>query len=162
MNRFLARPTLGPEARAAAIGALRFIAFAYTYHYLNWFSKTGIIHWQVVSQRRIAGLVALWLVSLALYAWSWQWGYVGLLGLSVAHVILGFWEVDPRTEGVVWHTFEPAPKAIAKQLDEQTADVAAFMFGELGHAKAFTLDTMELVQRRADRIAKLRSAKKRA
>ena len=37
---------------------------------------------------RAAGLVALWLVSLALYAWSWQWGYVGLLGLSVAHVIL--------------------------------------------------------------------------
>ena len=90
MNRFLARPTLGPEARAAAIGALRFIAFAYTYHYLNWFSKTGIIRWHVVSQRRIAGLVALWLVSLALYAWSWQWGYVGLLGLSVAHVILEY------------------------------------------------------------------------
>jgi hypothetical protein len=90
MNRFLARPTLGPEARAAAIGALRFIAFAYTYHYLNWFSKTGIIRWHVVSQRRIAGLVAIWLVSLALYAWSWQWGYVGLLGLSVAHVILEY------------------------------------------------------------------------
>lgn len=69
---------------------MRFIAFAYTYHYLNWFSKTGIIRWHVVSQRRIAGLVALWLVSLALYAWSWQWGYVGLLGLSVAHVILEY------------------------------------------------------------------------
>jgi len=32
----------------------------------------------------------LWLVSLALYAWSWQWGDVGLLGLSVAHVILEY------------------------------------------------------------------------
>jgi hypothetical protein len=44
--------------RGRPIGALRFIAFAYTYHYLNWFSKTDIIRWHVVSQRRIAGLGA--------------------------------------------------------------------------------------------------------
>ncbi len=42
------------------------IVEGYTYHDLNWFSNTGIIRWHMVSQRRIAGLVALWLVSLAL------------------------------------------------------------------------------------------------
>jgi hypothetical protein len=70
-------------------------------------------------------------------------------------LVAGFWEVDPRTSGAVWHTFEPAPKALTGRLDELTADVAKFFRDELGHAKVFTLDTMDDVQTRADRIRKL-------
>ena len=30
---------------------MRFIAFSYTYHYLNWFSKTSVIQWRKVSKK---------------------------------------------------------------------------------------------------------------
>jgi hypothetical protein len=70
-------------------------------------------------------------------------------------LVAGFWEVDPRTSGAVWHTFDPAPRPLANELDERTAETADFLMKELGHAKVFTLDTMEEVQARADRILKL-------
>ena len=77
--------------------------------------------------------------------------------------IAGFWEVDPKTNGAVWWTFDAAPKALAATLDELTADTARFLLEEIGHARSFSLDTMDDVQDRADRIAKLRGgvAKKR-
>ncbi|HEX2687914.1 MAG TPA: crosslink repair DNA glycosylase YcaQ family protein [Kofleriaceae bacterium] len=74
-------------------------------------------------------------------------------------LIAGFWEVDPRTAGAVWHTFDPAPKALARALDELTHDTATFLIDELGHAKVFTLDTMDDVQARADRIVQLAGGK---
>ncbi|HEX4416428.1 MAG TPA: crosslink repair DNA glycosylase YcaQ family protein [Kofleriaceae bacterium] len=75
-------------------------------------------------------------------------------------LIAGFWEVDPRTEGAVWHTFDPAPAALARRLDELTATTAAFLLAELGHAKVFTLDTMDDVQARADRIVQMKPGKR--
>jgi len=69
--------------------------------------------------------------------------------------VAGFWEVDPRTSGAVWHTFDPAPRPLAGALDELTRGTAKFLLDEIGHAKVFTLDTMDDVQTRADRIAKL-------
>jgi len=75
--------------------------------------------------------------------------------IVVDGLVVGFWEVDPRTAGAVWHTFDPAPKALARALDELTADTATFLQGELGHARVYSLDTMDDVQARADRIAKL-------
>ena len=74
-------------------------------------------------------------------------------------LVAGFWEVDPRADGAVWHTFDPAPRPLARALDELTASAAAFLQGELGHARVFTLDTMDDVQARADRIAKLAGKK---
>jgi hypothetical protein len=70
-------------------------------------------------------------------------------------LIAGFWEVDPRTGGAVWHTFDPAPKPLARELDERTAETARFLIEQIGHAKVFSLDTMDDVQVRADRIARL-------
>ncbi len=75
-------------------------------------------------------------------------------------LIAGFWEVDPRTKGAVWMTFDPAGKPLAARLDELTADAARFLLDEIGHARVFSLDTMELVQERADRVADLRDGKK--
>jgi winged helix DNA-binding protein len=74
-------------------------------------------------------------------------------------VIAGFWEVDPRTAGAVWHTFDPAPRPLARELDERTADTAKFLLDQIGHAKVFSLDTMDDVQTRADRIVKLAGGK---
>ncbi len=78
--------------------------------------------------------------------------------IAVDGLMAGFWEVDPRTEGAVWMTFDPAPKALARRIEEETLLAARFLLRELGHARVFTLDTMELVQERADRIAKLRDS----
>ncbi len=71
-------------------------------------------------------------------------------------LLAGFWEVDPRASGAVWYTFDPLPKKLAAKVDELAADTARFLLDEVGHAKAFSLDTMDGVQQRADRIAKLR------
>jgi hypothetical protein len=77
-------------------------------------------------------------------------------------LIAGFWEVNPRAAGAVWHTFDPAPAALARELDERTAELAKFLLDEIGHAKVFSLDTMDDVQVRADRIAKLSGGKRGA
>jgi hypothetical protein len=79
--------------------------------------------------------------------------------ILVDGMIAGFWEVDPRAAGAVWHTFDPAPPALARALDELAADTAAFLLDDIGHARVFTLDTMDDVQGRADRIAKLAGKK---
>ncbi|HWO23039.1 MAG TPA: crosslink repair DNA glycosylase YcaQ family protein [Kofleriaceae bacterium] len=82
--------------------------------------------------------------------------------IVVDGLIAGFWEVDPRSEGATWMTFDPAPKALARQIEEETLATARFLLRELGHARVFTLDTMDLVQERADRIAKLRDGVRKA
>ena len=82
--------------------------------------------------------------------------------IVVDGLVAGFWEVDPRTEGAVWMTFDPAPKALERRIEEETLLAARFLLRELGHARVFTLDTMALVQERADRIAKLRDGGRKA
>lgn len=69
---------------------MRLIAFAYTYHYLNWFSKTSIIKWHEVSKNRIAVIAVVWLASLALYAYNYDTGMAVLYFISVLHVMLEF------------------------------------------------------------------------
>lgn len=68
----------------------RFIAFAYTYHYFNWFSKTSVIRWHEVSKRRILAIAAVWAASVALYAFDYRVGLRWLLFLSYLHVLLEF------------------------------------------------------------------------
>jgi hypothetical protein len=75
---------------------MRFIAFAYTYHYLNWFSKTSIIQWHKIPRAWSAVNVALWLAALGLYAWDYRTGLLVLFGLSWLHVLLEF-PLDHRT-----------------------------------------------------------------
>lgn len=80
----------------ASLRAGRFIAFAYTYHYLNWFSKTSVIRWHEVPRRRLVAVVVVWIASLALYAADFALGIRWLLLLSFAHVLLEF-PLDHRT-----------------------------------------------------------------
>jgi len=67
-----------------------FIAFAYTYHYLNWFSKVEIIKWHKVSKRALILSGILWIISISLYAYDYQLGGSLLLFLSILHVFLEF------------------------------------------------------------------------
>lgn len=74
----------------AGLKVMRLIAFAYTYHYLNWFSKTSVIGWHEISKRRAALIVGLWLAALALYARDYDAGMAALYLLSILHVLLEF------------------------------------------------------------------------
>lgn len=69
---------------------MRFIAFAYLYHYLNWFSKTEIIRWHKVPKVRFAAVVVLWIASIVIYAYNYKLGLQWLFFLSFTHVLLEF------------------------------------------------------------------------
>lgn len=69
---------------------MRFIAFAYTYHYLNWFSKTSVIKWHTVKRPVLIGTILLWLASIALYIYDYNVGLTALFFLSFLHVFLEF------------------------------------------------------------------------
>jgi hypothetical protein len=74
----------------AGILLMRFIAFAYTYHYLNWFSKTEVIKWHKVPKARFIVVIALWITSLVLYGVNYALGLRWLYFLSFCHVLLEF------------------------------------------------------------------------
>jgi hypothetical protein len=69
---------------------MRFIAFAYLYHYLNWFSKTEIIRWHKVPKIRFISVILLWIASCILYAYDYGIGLSFLFFLSFIHVLLEF------------------------------------------------------------------------
>lgn len=75
---------------STGLRVMRFIAFAYTYHYLNWFSKTSVIGWHKIRKARIAVIVAIWIASLALFRIDYLLGVKWLYFLSFLHVILEF------------------------------------------------------------------------
>jgi hypothetical protein len=81
MNMLLFHSPLG-------IAVMRFLAFAYTYHYLNWFSKTKVIRWHKVPRMRLAVVVLVWIASIILYAVNYSMGLKWLLLLSFMHVAL--------------------------------------------------------------------------
>ncbi len=68
-----------------------FIAFCYTYHYLNWFSKTSTIGWsKLLSKVKFALIFLLWMGSIFLYWYDYKIGYIVLFFLSILHVVLEF------------------------------------------------------------------------
>jgi len=69
---------------------MRFVAFAYTYHYLNWFSKTSIIQWHKVPKKSLMAIVGIWVASVALYIYKYEVGLKWLFLLSFLHVLLEF------------------------------------------------------------------------
>jgi hypothetical protein len=73
-----------------ALAVMRLIAFAYTYHYLNWFSKTSIIRWHEVPRARFLTIIAAWLAAIAIYAHNYTTGLSVLYMLSLLHVLLEF------------------------------------------------------------------------
>lgn len=69
---------------------MRFIAFAYLYHYLNWFSKTEVIRWHKVPKARFIGVIVIWLASCGFYLYDYSLGLSVLFFLSFTHVLLEF------------------------------------------------------------------------
>lgn len=69
---------------------MRFIAFSYTYHYLNWFSKTSVIKWHLVPKRTLLITLLIWVLSVVLYIIDYNIGLKALYFLSFLHVFLEF------------------------------------------------------------------------
>lgn len=65
-----------------------FLSFAYTYHYLNWFSKTRVINWHSMSRNRLYCIVAMYVGAIATYLYDYTTGFYLMLFLSVLHVVL--------------------------------------------------------------------------
>ncbi len=72
------------------IKLMQFIAFAYMYHYLNWFSKTSIIQWHKTTKAKITSILLIWILSVLLYLYNYKTGLYWLYLLSLTHVILEF------------------------------------------------------------------------
>lgn len=81
---------LSLEGRVNEHTLFAFLSFAYTYHYLNWFSKTEVIKWHLIPRKRAFLIVTLYIASVGLYLIDYKAGVTVLLFLSIAHVILEF------------------------------------------------------------------------
>ena len=90
-----------------------FIAFCYTYHYLNWFSKTSIIGWsKLLSKTKFALIFLLWMGSIFLYWYDYKTGYIVLFFLSILHVVLEFPLNITSIKGII-SKIKISPKASA-------------------------------------------------
>ncbi len=68
-----------------------FIAFAYIYHYLNWFSKTSIIGWHTkLDTKKSIIIISIWLLLVISYAIDYKMGFIFTLFFSILHVMLEF------------------------------------------------------------------------
>jgi hypothetical protein len=93
---------------------MRFIAFAYMYHYLNWFSKTEVIRWHKVPKIRFIAVLILWLTACALYAYNYSLGLSFLFFLSFTHVLLEFPLNMVSIVGIGKETYQIATKGFKK------------------------------------------------
>jgi hypothetical protein len=105
---------------STGLAVMRFIAFAYTYHYLNWFSKTSVIRWHESARGRMLLIAALWVGALFLYASSYELGMTVLYSLSILHVMLEFplnhqtfAAIAKESRALVSHPAEPVPQALS-------------------------------------------------
>lgn len=97
-----------------------FIAFCYTYHYLNWFSKTSVIGWSKnISRSKLLVILAIWIGAMLLYWYDYKTGFIALFFLSFFHVLLEFPLNVTSIKGIV-SKFKTNKQVQAIQL---TADV---------------------------------------
>src|SRR5690606_6624729 len=56
-----------------------FIAFAYIYHYLNWFAKTSVIKWhKSFSKKRVYTIVIIYIIAIGLYIYDFRVGFIAM------------------------------------------------------------------------------------
>lgn len=82
------------------------IAFAYTYHYFNWFSKTSVIKWHEVSKVRLSFITGIWVFVVALCMMDYKTGFLILSFMSLLHVALEF-PLNIRSMGDIGRAFWP-------------------------------------------------------
>ncbi len=68
----------------------RLLAFAYLYHYLNWFSKTSVIGWHRLKRATALKIFVLWTLCVGLYWFDYSLGLTVVGMLSFLHVVYEF------------------------------------------------------------------------
>jgi hypothetical protein len=89
-QNYLVSSNGGTTLSTIALKMQIFMAFAYTYHYLNWFSKTKVIAWHKVEKKKLITALVIWIASVSLYFYDYKLGLAALFFLSVLHVFLEF------------------------------------------------------------------------
>lgn len=79
-------------------GLLRLFAFAYLFHYLNWFAKTELLEWHRVSRGAWVAIGVIYAACLASFRISFRAGFLISSFLSLLHVLLEF--------PLNWHTLK--------------------------------------------------------
>ena len=70
---------------------MMFMSFIYSYHYLNWFSKTTTISWHKnLTIMRSLVIAFLWVIMILLFVMNFRVGFLVALFFSFLHVILEF------------------------------------------------------------------------
>lgn len=92
------------EAKLAQV--MFFLSFAYTYHYLNWFSKVNVLKWANVSKKRLYWVFVFYVITMFVYVKDFYLGLKLMVFLSVLHVLMEF----PLNVFVVKELFKYLPK----------------------------------------------------
>jgi hypothetical protein len=90
VSLYLSRLTGGSANLAELSHIFAFLSFAYTYHYLNWFSKAEIIRWHHMPRKRLIAILAIYIGAIGIYLYDYALGFRVLLFLSLLHVLLEF------------------------------------------------------------------------
>src|SRR5690606_31957131 len=67
--------------------------------------------------------------------------HLSLRPIAVNGAIAGFWEFDPERGDVAHRLFAKVPKADAEAAAAEAQSVAAFIRDEVGHGRAYALDS---------------------
>jgi hypothetical protein len=85
LGQVLGQPGLSLDARLMGL-----LSFVYAYHYLNWFIKAEVIHWNRMPRTRLAAIALLSAAATGFYFLNFTLGFTVLLLISLAHVLLEF------------------------------------------------------------------------
>lgn len=99
-----------PLSDAAVVQVFGFLSFAYTYHYLNWFSKAEVIQWHRIPRKRLAAIVAIYIVAISVYLYDYVTGFMFILFLGQLHVFLEF-PLNLRTFAYIGSSLKPKQPA---------------------------------------------------
>jgi hypothetical protein len=72
------------------VAIMRFLSFMYTYHYLNWFSKTTVIKWYKIDRWSTIAICVLVSVSLVVYFINDTLYFFVVLLYSIFHSVMEF------------------------------------------------------------------------
>ena len=72
------------------MATFRFLAFIYTFHYINWFIKIKTIGWHKISKSRMLLITIAWIASISIYYYDFKTGIILLFFFSITHVLLEF------------------------------------------------------------------------
>jgi hypothetical protein len=81
--------------------------------------------------------------------------YLHLRAILRGPELAGFWELDPSSDAVVWGALEATSQDFRDELDAAARSTQRFLTDEVGHGRAFSLDTNPKLTARSNWIRSL-------